>query len=177
MRWTSSRSTPKRAMASRSMRIVRAGEAADFTTPTSAAPGTALMATRARSAASASVPRSSPRIFRATWPNWPETFSLTLSRMGIEKLRSMPGISPRLALISAMMSSGVVICGRHASRLASRAKISRLLGSVGSVPSSGRPSCVMISPTSGVRATMALSCGAMRRPSLSEMLSGNVTVM
>ena len=55
-------------------------------------------------------------------------------------------------------------------------KNSRLFASVGSVPSSGRPSCERRASTCGNVDTIFEITGAMRRPSVSEMFEGSVKV-
>ena len=103
-------------------------------------------------------------------------FSLTLSRMGWEKLASTPGTSRTLCAISAATSSRPRIHGRHWLIGFSVTNISRLLGSVGSVPSSGRPSWVRTWVVSGVRRSSSLIFGTSRRPVASETLPGRVKV-
>ena len=70
----------------------------------------------------------------------------------------------------------VFISRRHSGSGLSFTNTSKLLGSVGSVPSSGRPSWLMRDSTCGKRSMIELSTGSMRRPSFSAVLEGSVNV-
>jgi hypothetical protein len=104
-------------------------------------------------------------------------FSATLSRIGWLKLYSRPGIALRFLSISSTMSSSVWMLSRHSLIGLSLTNTSRLDGSVGSVPSSGRPSWLSSSVISGIPLRMsAVILGVSLRPSVSEIGAGSVNV-
>ncbi|MCY1229488.1 hypothetical protein D9M72_418520 [compost metagenome] len=105
------------------------------------------------------------------WPLICEMLSRMLSRTGCEKLGSMPGSWRRFLSISPMMPR-LLKPSRHCFSGLRSTRISTVLISLGSVPSSGRPTLEMVVLTSGVLRITLRSSRAWSRASSTETDAG-----
>ena len=102
--------------------------------------------------------------------------SSTLSRMGCEKLGSMPGIVWSDAFMRSIRRSFVTPRGHSASGRTST-RNSAMLIIFGSVPSSGRPAFERTETTSGNRRSIPRIRASCRDVSVTEMPGGNMTLI
>ena len=120
--------------------------------------------------------RSVPKALRTTFPRTPLTASSTLSLIGCEKLKLIPGISRNDARMSSI-SRSLVSPGRHWSLGLRRANTLAMFMPSLSSPSSGRPCSAGVLVTSGNSMILRRTSISTSWPLVSEMLGGISTKM